>query len=67
MALQQFLASQLRQPTGIFGSLVMSRLMNRVNRRVIDSTIALLGLSPDHQLVEIGFGGGIALSLLANG
>ncbi len=59
------MAAQLRKPSGWFGSLVLSRIMNRVNRGVIDSTIDLLRVSPDHQVLEIGFGGGSALVQLA--
>jgi ubiquinone/menaquinone biosynthesis C-methylase UbiE len=40
--------------------------MNRVNRKIIDSTIALLELSPQHHVLDIGFGGGGSLSTLAN-
>jgi ubiquinone/menaquinone biosynthesis C-methylase UbiE len=65
MSVQQFMAAQLRKPSGWFGSLVLSRIMNRVNRGVIDSTIDLLRVSPDHQVLEIGFGGGSALVQLA--
>jgi SAM-dependent methyltransferase len=66
MSLQQFMAAQLRQPTGWFGSLVMTRLMNRVNRKIADRTIDLLELGPAHHVLEIGFGGSVALSLLAS-
>jgi SAM-dependent methyltransferase len=61
MLFQRHIASQLRQPSGWFGSIVVSRLMNRVNRKIIDSTIALLELRPQHRVLEIGFGGGSAL------
>jgi cyclopropane fatty-acyl-phospholipid synthase-like methyltransferase len=64
MSLQQFIAAQFRQPTGWFGSLGMTRLMNRVNRKIADRTIDLLELDPAHHVLEIGFGGGVALSLL---
>ena len=59
------MASQLRKPTGWFGSLVLTRFMNLGNRRLIGSTLATLGLSPEHHVLEIGFGGGSALSNLA--
>jgi ubiquinone/menaquinone biosynthesis C-methylase UbiE len=42
----------------------MTRLMNRVNRKIADRTIDLLELDPAHHVLEIGFGGGAALSLL---
>jgi ubiquinone/menaquinone biosynthesis C-methylase UbiE len=62
---KRFMASQLRMPTGWFGSLVVSRMMNRVNRQIIDATLALLELSPENHVLEIGFGGGSALAGLA--
>jgi ubiquinone/menaquinone biosynthesis C-methylase UbiE len=64
MSVTRFLASQLRKPSGWFGSLVFGRLMNRGNRRIIDSTLALLDLNPQHHVLEIGFGGGVSLSLV---
>ncbi len=65
MDLKRFMASQLRQPHGWFGSLVMSRMLDRGNRKIADSTLELLQLEPGHQVLEIGFGGGYALSRLA--
>jgi ubiquinone/menaquinone biosynthesis C-methylase UbiE len=55
------MASQLRKPTGWFGSLVVSRMMNRGNRQIIEGTLALLELRPQDHVLEIGFGGGSAL------
>ena len=65
MGIQQFMASQFRQPKGWFGSQVLSRVMNRVNRQIIDTTLTLLKLDAQHRVLEIGFGGGMALVLLA--
>jgi len=64
MGLKQFFASQLRKPSGWFGSLLLSRLMNLSNRQLISSTLAALELNPQHHVLEIGFGGGLALSRL---
>ncbi|HXM95725.1 MAG TPA: class I SAM-dependent methyltransferase [Candidatus Dormibacteraeota bacterium] len=64
MSVKRFMASQLRKPHGWFGSLVLSRVMNRVNQQIIDSTVALLELSPQHHVLEIGFGGGSGLRQL---
>ncbi len=61
----RFMASQLRQPSGWFGSLVMGRLLNRGNAKIVDATLALLEIRPEHRALEIGFGGGYALSRLA--
>jgi ubiquinone/menaquinone biosynthesis C-methylase UbiE len=65
MSFKRFISSQLRKPTGWFGSLVVSRVMNRVNRQIIEGTLALLELEPQHHVLEIGFGGGSALSGLS--
>jgi len=66
MALSRFMASQLRKPSGWFGAFVFSRLMNRGNRKIIDRTLALLDLNPQNHILEIGFGGGVSLSLVAD-
>jgi arsenite methyltransferase len=58
---KRFMASQLRKPTGWFGSRVVSRMMNRGNRQIIEGTLALLELRPQDDVLEIGFGGGSAL------
>lgn len=64
MALQRFMAAQLRRPSGWFGSLVMGRLLDRVNRQIVERTLELLEIKPEHDVLEIGFGGGLALSRL---
>jgi ubiquinone/menaquinone biosynthesis C-methylase UbiE len=63
--IQRFMARQLRMPSGWFGATVVSRIMNRVNRSIINSTIELLQIEPHQELLEIGFGGGTALSQIA--
>jgi len=63
--MQEFLAAQLRKPQGWFGSLVMSRILDRVNGKIVDTTLALLDVKPEHDVLEIGFGGGSALRWLA--
>jgi ubiquinone/menaquinone biosynthesis C-methylase UbiE len=65
MGIQRFMASQLRQPSGWFGTFVMSRLLDRGNRKIIDRTLTLLDVRAEHSILEIGFGGGSALSRLA--
>ncbi|GAC1677396.1 MAG: class I SAM-dependent methyltransferase [Candidatus Acidiferrum sp.] len=64
MQMKRFMASQLRRPHGWFGSFVVCRLMNRVNRKIVDTTLDLLNPSPGHHVLEIGFGGGSALANL---
>lgn len=62
--MRRFMAAQLRKPNGWFGSVVMSRMLNRVNRKIIATTLDLLEVQPGNAVLEIGFGGGIALKLL---
>lgn len=59
------MAAQLRRPKGWFGAFVMSRFLNRVNGQIIDRTLTLLDVRAEHCILEIGFGGGSALSRLA--
>lgn len=59
------MARQLRMPSGWFGAAVVSEIMNRVNKSIINSTIELLQIEPHQQVLEIGFGGGTALSQIA--
>jgi arsenite methyltransferase len=65
MSFKQFMAAQLRKPSGWFGSLVMSRMLNRMNIDIVHSTLARLQIQPQHDVLEIGFGGGAALALVA--
>jgi SAM-dependent methyltransferase len=63
--IQRFMARQLHMPSGWFGAAVVSEIMNRVNKSIINSTIELLQIEPHQQVLEIGFGGGAALSQIA--
>lgn len=65
MGFGRFMASQFRKPSGWFGSLAISPLMNRANRKIIDTTLVLLDLQPGHRVLEVGFGGGYGLARLA--
>jgi SAM-dependent methyltransferase len=64
MAIREFVTSQMRKPSGWLGALVACRLMNFGNRPLIRLTLSLLELSPEHHVLEIGFGGCSALSRL---
>lgn len=57
------MARQLARPSGWFGREVMTRLLNRGNRRLITATLAELELGPGCRLLDVGFGGGLALEL----
>ncbi len=56
----RLLASQLRQPRGLIGSLV-GRGMARQNKESNDWTISLLHIKPDDHVLEVGFGPGVAI------
>jgi arsenite methyltransferase len=61
----RFIARQLSRPTGFFGR-IMGRLMNRHNAKLNAYAVRQLDLTPSDRILEIGFGGGVALpSLLA--
>lgn len=58
-----FVARQLSHPSGWIGRHVMTRVLNRGNRELITSTLDSLRLSSDTRLLDVGFGGGLALQL----
>ena len=62
--INKWIASQLRKPRGLFGKIVLSRILNRENSIMNETTLELLNLKPSDQTLEIGFGGGALLSLM---
>jgi arsenite methyltransferase len=56
-------ARQLAHPSGWLGRTVMTRALNRGNRELITSTLDCLALSAETRLLDVGFGGGLALQL----
>lgn len=59
----RFIAAQLRQPSGRFGRLVMTRMLNRGNAELITATVDALRLQRTDTFLDVGFGGGLALQL----
>jgi len=59
----RFVAKQLSEPTGLGGRLIRA-LMNRGNAGLNGYALDQLGLSSKDSVVEIGFGGGVALPRL---
>ena len=59
------MAAQMRKPSGWFGSVLLRRLLNRMNMAIVESTLSRIELEPHHHVLEIGFGGGAALALVS--
>jgi len=66
MGALQFIASQLRKPSGFIGKLVVARILNSGNAPMNQSTLAELDLKPDDTVIEIGFGGGDLINRMAS-
>jgi ubiquinone/menaquinone biosynthesis C-methylase UbiE len=61
----KFFSGQLRKPSGWFGRLVMARFFNRYNQRIIELAIRALDIHADDRVLDIGFGGGVSLGIIA--
>ncbi|MGD1910018.1 MAG: class I SAM-dependent methyltransferase [Rivularia sp. (in: cyanobacteria)] len=70
--INQFLASQLRQPSGWFGKQIISRILNRDNASMNNLALRMLKLKSKGnrpynrgvRVLELGFGGGYLLNKL---
>ncbi|MEM9926453.1 MAG: methyltransferase domain-containing protein [Cyanobacteria bacterium P01_D01_bin.50] len=70
--INQFLASQLRQPSGWFGKQIISRILNRDNASMNNLALRMLKLKSKAnrrhprgiRVLELGFGGGYLLNKL---
>jgi ubiquinone/menaquinone biosynthesis C-methylase UbiE len=60
-----FIAGQLRKPSGLFGRVVVSRILNRANASMNELTMERLALVPEDRMLEVGFGGGDLIARLA--
>lgn len=61
--ISQFLASQLRQPSGWFGKQIISRILNKDNASMNNLALRMLKLqSKGERVLELGFGGGYLLN-----
>jgi ubiquinone/menaquinone biosynthesis C-methylase UbiE len=58
------LAEPFRQPRGLFGKL-MGFLLSRVHRQANEWTLGLLDIRPTDQVLEVGFGPGLAIQKAA--
>ena len=63
MGAWEFVAGQLRNPSGAFGRHIMPRFFNRSSAAINQTTLAALALEAEDRVLEVGFGGG---ELIAN-
>ena len=66
MGILEFVASQLRKPSGLIGKFVVARILNTGNVPMNQLTLASLDLKPDDRVIEIGFGGGDLMNRMAS-
>jgi len=62
--LQHILMRMFGRPEGALGSLG-GMIMARMNRKMAESVIGLLQIRPNERVLEVGFGPGVAIALLA--
>ena len=62
--LREFIASQFKKPSGLLG-IFTSNLMVKINQQNYDKLIKDLNLQPHDQLLEIGYGPGIGIRMIA--
>ena len=58
---KKFLSSQLRQPSGLFGKIVMGDFLNEHNQKMNHFAVERLDLQPTDTVLDIGFGGGVTI------
>ena len=59
----KMIAAQLRKPNGSLGR-IAARTMDSMNKPMNKTTVECMAIKPDHNLLDVGFGGGIALDLM---
>jgi len=62
--IQKFIASQFKKPTGLFG-IFTSNMMVKNNQKNYDKIINDLDLQANDKLLEIGYGPGIGIQMIA--
>lgn len=62
--LLKFIASQFKKPAGLFG-IFTSNLMVKNNQKNYDKIIKDLDLQPNDKLLEIGYGPGVGIRMIA--
>jgi ubiquinone/menaquinone biosynthesis C-methylase UbiE len=59
---KKFLAAQLRQPSGLFGKLMMADFLDRHNEKMNHFALEQLDIQPTDLVLDIGFGGGVTIA-----
>jgi cyclopropane fatty-acyl-phospholipid synthase-like methyltransferase len=62
--LKEFIAAQFKKPSGLFG-LFSSNIMIKGNKAHYERLIKDLDLQPDDKLLEIGYGPGVGINMIA--
>ena len=62
----RFIGKQFRKPTGFLGKII-SRIMIRGNRVAYDKIIPDLAIAPNDKILEIGYGHGLGIGMIASG
>lgn len=65
MNLSHFIAKQLKKPSGFIGTQLIGRLMNIGNHSLHIFMLDLLKIQPKDHVMELGFGGGRLLRMIA--
>jgi arsenite methyltransferase len=63
-SLMRRLARQLGRPSGVVGRLAVARMLNRGNQATVTAAVDALELRRGEVAADIGFGGGLGLTLL---
>ena len=63
--LNKVIAQQLGNPFGLLGR-VVTVIMNSANKQMNRASVTALHLQGDHRVLDIGFGGGIALEMMSS-
>jgi ubiquinone/menaquinone biosynthesis C-methylase UbiE len=63
---KKFLAAQLRQPSGLFGKILMGDFLNQHNEKMNNFAVEMLELQPTDRVLDIGFGGGVTIERMLN-
>ena len=66
MPVSRFMSAQFANPTGLFGRLVMGRLLNRINAQANQLVFETLSPASHERVLEVGFGGGELLFKIAH-